>query len=159
MTQTEKTRVELEMKRRRHWATVLRVVEDGMLRVLSSKDEEIAIMGRKNSALEEEVRVLEMQGQIWKTLAQNNEATLTALREDLENEWNDNGAVNGDAEDSASSCHVDDGRYCRGCHKLDISVLVLPCRHLCLCSECDPVIDTCPVCMAAKSASIQVRLS
>ncbi|KAK1290440.1 putative E3 ubiquitin-protein ligase LOG2 [Acorus calamus] len=159
LMQTEKTRVELEMKRRRHCATVLRVVEDGMLRVLSGKDEEIAIMARKNSALEEEVRVLEMQGQIWKTLAQNNEATLTALREDLENARNDNGAVNGDAEDSASSCHVDDGRYCRGCHKRDISVLVLPCRHLCLCGECDRVIDTCPVCMGAKSASIQVRLS
>ncbi|KAK1283065.1 hypothetical protein QJS10_CPB21g00123 [Acorus calamus] len=158
-SQTEKTMVELEQKRRRHLATVLRVVEDRMQCVLRGKDEEIAILGRKNSSLEERVRVLEMEGQIWKTLAQNNEATITALQVDIENARNDNGAVNLEAEDSASSCHVDDGRYCRGCNRCDISVLVLPCRHLCLCSECDPKTDTCPVCMGAKNASLRVRLS
>ncbi|KAK1261080.1 hypothetical protein QJS04_geneDACA002349 [Acorus gramineus] len=79
-SQSEKTMVELEQKRRRHLATVLRVVEDRMQFVLRGKDEEIAILGRKNSALEERVRVLEMEGQIWKTLAQNNEATITALQ-------------------------------------------------------------------------------
>lgn len=45
---------------------------------------------------------------------------------------------------------------CRACGAGEASVLVLPCRHLCLCKACEPRLDACPVCLAAKNASIHV---
>ncbi|OEL23438.1 hypothetical protein BAE44_0015542 [Dichanthelium oligosanthes] len=45
---------------------------------------------------------------------------------------------------------------CRACGGGEAWVLLLPCRHLCLCKACEPLADACPICLAAKSASIHV---
>ncbi|XP_058101526.1 probable BOI-related E3 ubiquitin-protein ligase 3 [Magnolia sinica] len=161
LMQMEKIRVELEQKRRNYWSNVFQVVEEGMQRILKGKDEEIDKMSRRNTALEEKVKSLLLEGQIWKTVAQTNEATVTLLRRDLELVQTREGeGDNGEVDDSTSCCDGQKAisRNCQGCGKNEISVLALPCRHLCLCSECDPRFESCPMCMLPKSASIKVHM-
>ncbi|CAI0434677.1 unnamed protein product [Linum tenue] len=48
---------------------------------------------------------------------------------------------------------------CRACKAREVSVLLMPCRHLCLCIDCDMFVNVCPVCQLIKTTSIQVYLS
>ncbi len=50
-------------------------------------------------------------------------------------------------------------RCCRVCRCNDVSILLLPCRHLCLCKECESRLDACPLCRSLKNASVQVYMS
>lgn len=45
---------------------------------------------------------------------------------------------------------------CKVCGVDEASVLVLPCRHLCLCQACDSSVVLCPICNYPKNASLQV---
>lgn len=164
--QTEKLRVELDQKRRHYWSNILHVVEERLQKILNGKDEEIEKMSRRNSALEEKVNMLVMEGHIWRSLAQSNEATAMSLRRDLElAQAREGEGDSGPVEDSMSCCdwqkkeEEHDRRSCHGCRRKEICVLVLPCRHLCLCSDCDSQIQSCPLCMSPKSASIKVHMS
>ncbi|XP_068666201.1 BOI-related E3 ubiquitin-protein ligase 1-like [Aristolochia californica] len=163
--QTEKIRAELESKRRKYWSNLIRTVETRVQRVLKGKEEEIAQVSRRNTALEEKLKILLMEGQTWKTLAQTNEAAVMSLRRDLEvAQAREGGGDNVEIEDTLSCCEGvpgkdDEKRNCHGCRRHEVSVLVLPCRHLCICSECDARLGLCPLCMSPKTASIKVHMS
>lgn len=45
---------------------------------------------------------------------------------------------------------------CRVCRERAVCVLLLPCRHLCLCEDCEPNLDVCPVCHSTKNTSLQI---
>ncbi|KAL5758807.1 hypothetical protein ACOSP7_021418 [Xanthoceras sorbifolium] len=47
-------------------------------------------------------------------------------------------------------------KNCKGCGGGDVSVLVLPCRHLCLCKHCEFRFNCCPVCNSVKNAALNV---
>jgi E3 ubiquitin-protein ligase BOI-like protein len=50
-------------------------------------------------------------------------------------------------------------RLCRNCGKGESCVLILPCRHLCLCTMCGDTVHTCPICKSFKNASYRVNFS
>ncbi|XP_022930636.1 probable BOI-related E3 ubiquitin-protein ligase 3 [Cucurbita moschata] len=50
-------------------------------------------------------------------------------------------------------------RWCRRCGKEAASVVVLPCRHLCLCSGCGSWVHVCPICKSSNNASVHVNMS
>ncbi|KAG9136542.1 hypothetical protein Leryth_014385 [Lithospermum erythrorhizon] len=186
----EKVRLEMEERRRKHSRTIMAVVEESIAKKLKAKEEEIDKIGKLNSALVDRVKSLYVENQIWRDLAQTNEATATALRTNLEqvlaqvqvqdqNQELHVGASEllDDAQSCCGSNNVEDverrgtllpesssrrennSKLCRSCGKEEACVLLLPCRHLCLCSGCGSNLHICPVCNSNKSCSLHVNLS
>lgn len=52
-----------------------------------------------------------------------------------------------------------DQTLCKICHKEDMVVAFLPCRHICACFECATKMKKCPVCLESSFAILQVFLS
>lgn len=206
-------------------------IGQGLAKRLRAREEEIDKIGKLNYALEERIKSLCIENQIWRDLAQANEATANALRTNLEQvlaqvrtaaaddagetaDLDDDAAAaaaanhrrNGGADDNAlmedaQSCcgssggggggwgegaedcgapaaeaeeEEGEGRgreerrrrrgrgrrwWCRECGKEEARVLMLPCRHLCVCTACEPSCRACPVCQSAKNASFVVSVS
>lgn len=207
MQRMEKVRMEIDEKRKRQARRIIEAIEVGVMKKLKAKEEEIEKIGKLNWALEERVKTLCMENQIWRELAQTNEATANALRTNLEQvlAQRGSGAVVDDdggpamcaaaAMDDAESCcdssteekgeeevgwrtiagcagvkdkeegesgnnkNNNNGRLCRNCGKGESCVLILPCRHLCLCKVCGSTLHICPVCKSFKTASVHVNMS
>lgn len=195
----ENVRLEIGEKRKRQARKILEAIEVGMVKSLRAKEEEIEKIGKLNWALEERVKSLFIENQLWRDLAQNNEATVNALRSNLEQVLaqvkvdhyhnqtlaDDVLCMNALMDDAQSSCgstgeevlwmHLNDvhegtsirsgnknnscsSRLCRNCWKEESSVLLLPCRHLCLCTLCGSALHSCPVCKSTKNGSVNVNM-
>ncbi|KAJ1255805.1 hypothetical protein BS78_K157600 [Paspalum vaginatum] len=147
-------------------------------RALREEEAALDAARRRAAGLEELLRRAAAERQAWRGVARSSEAAASGLRATLdalllraagaggvpsEEGFGDSGhdaAVAAAAGDAVSSCFVesaeDAGWACRACGAGEASVVVLPCRHLCLCKACEPRADACPVCLAAKNASIHV---
>lgn len=174
---TEKVRIEIEEKKKRHCRRIMAALEQGILNKLKAKDEEIEKMVKLNWALEEKVKSLSLEGQLWRDLAQTNEAAAQALQANLDqalaahtlNERAKVAAVEDDAQSCCGSNEADVDekdagtpgwdRRCRHCGEGESRVLLLPCRHLCLCAVCGSSVHICPVCNTLKNASVHVIMS
>ncbi|KAK7331231.1 hypothetical protein VNO77_25450 [Canavalia gladiata] len=176
---TEKVRMELEEQKMMQSRVLVNAIQDAMVKKLKEKDDEIHRMGKLNWALQEKVKSLCVENQIWRELAQTNETTANYLRNNLEHVLahvsHDRGACaslddaqsscgsNGTPEagdDTAASAPVTGGsRLCKNCGVRESIVLLLPCRHLCLCTLCASTIRNCPVCHSGMDASVHVNLS
>lgn len=76
--------MEIEERRKRYSRRIMAAVEESIMKKLRAKEEEIEKIGKLNWALEERVKSLCVENQIWRDLAQTNEATANALRTNLE---------------------------------------------------------------------------
>lgn len=170
----ERVRVEVEERRKKQARKILEAIEIGLAKRLRAKEEEIEKIGKLNWALEEKLKSLCVENQLWRDLAHSNEATVNALRTNLEQVLaaqvkigeEEGSAENDDLVDDAQSCCGSSGdrapvetRRCRNCGKGESCVLLLPCRHLCLCKACGLSLHTCPICKSIKNASVNVNMS
>lgn len=185
--------MELEERRIRQSRILHSAIQEAMSKRLKEKDEEIQKMGKLNRALQERVKSLCVENQIWREMAHTNEATANSLRTNLEQVLaaaqvdEDRRAVAPAAEgggaaaaDAESSCGSNDEgrqlagagddtaasggggggrRVCRRCGVRESIVLLLPCRHLCVCTMCGSTCRSCPVCDSGINASVHVNFS
>ncbi|XP_078441515.1 BOI-related E3 ubiquitin-protein ligase 1-like [Wolffia australiana] len=163
--QTEKFRLEIDRARRRHYQALIQAFEGSALHALRAKEAELEFIARRNAELEERLVQLATDNQLWIHIARNNEAAVSNLRATLEHVVETKKTTpsedleEGFGESEFPPSELCRRSFCKICLEREASVLVLPCRHLCLCDQCDVAIDTCPVCTSAKSASLQVFMA
>ncbi|MCO5560780.1 hypothetical protein L7F22_014400 [Adiantum nelumboides] len=179
---SEQLKQALEEKRMQHTRALLELIDHSVLSRARERSVEIEKLRRKNLELEDYVRKLSLESQVWMNIAQSQEALVTSLRSNLEqvvaqsNEKAKARFGETDVDDAASCVYgaslaaggvdlqaqeirdLKEHRSCRNCKRQTMSVLILPCRHLCLCTDCDPSIANCPVCGSSKNASLQVYM-
>ncbi|CAH8381522.1 unnamed protein product [Eruca vesicaria subsp. sativa] len=178
-------RMEIEKNRNTQGRKIIEAIEQGLMKTLRAKEEEINHIGKLNLFLEEKIKSLCVENQIWRDVAQSNEATVNSLRSNLQQVLADveRREEHTAADDTQSCCGSNDEgdsderwrlvgeaqdtkrvrmisrTMCRSCGEREASVLLLPCRHMCLCTVCGSSLNTCPVCKSLKNASLHVNLS
>ncbi|XP_039009390.1 E3 ubiquitin-protein ligase BOI-like, partial [Hibiscus syriacus] len=173
--QGQELRCSLAEKRKRHYRALLGAAEESMARRLREKEEEVENVNRRNAELEAHAAQVSLEAQVWMAKARAQEASAASLQAQLQQAimsvgaaaeydsrirdagMNSASGVEGTAED-AESAYVDPDRVvasgppCKGCGIRVASVVLLPCRHLCLCTECDRVAQACPLCLTFRNS-------
>ncbi|KAG5228774.1 hypothetical protein OIU76_018190 [Salix suchowensis] len=181
--QGEQLRRSLAEKRQRHYRELLGAAEESIARRLREREAEVQKATSKNAELVARATQLSMEAQFWQAKARTQELTATSLQAQLQQAMMNGVAVQdsrrgddglgcsggvegqGQAED-AESAYVDPDRVtvvpgrpsCKSCRKRMASVVLLPCRHLCVCTECDQVVQACPLCLHVRNSSVEVFL-
>ncbi|KAI9124965.1 hypothetical protein K1719_003581 [Acacia pycnantha] len=172
--------------KQKHTASLLTAIDKGVSKKIREKEVEIENMNRKNRELAEKIKQVALEAQNWHYRAKYNESVVNVLRNNLQQaisqgvEQGKEGFGDSEVDDAAStidpnnllSCHgvtmksagkkqqgSEEHMFCRACKVKEVSMLLMPCRHLCLCKDCDAFLNVCPVCQMMKSASVQVFLS
>ncbi|KAL5544187.1 hypothetical protein UlMin_007971 [Ulmus minor] len=164
----------------RQTVSFLNTIEKGVSRKLQEKEIEIENMNRKNKELMERIKQITTEVQSWHYKAKYNESVVNFLRNNLQQVIAQSvahvreGCGDSEVDDAASYTNMNhlgivngSGNLvftkkqvnCRACKVKEVSVLLLPCKHLCLCKDCEGFIDVCPVCRQMKNASLQVHMS
>lgn len=176
--QGEELRRTLGEKRKRHYGTLLQAAADSAAQRLREKETELEKAAQLNSGLEARAAQLNAEVQTWQARAREQEVTAAMLQAQLQQAMkgcsahqvqmdagNEVGCTVGDVDD-AESQYIDPDRVveltgpsCKRCRWRDASVVVLPCRHFCLCRECDSVAQLCPICYSYRSSSVEALLS
>jgi len=161
----------------KHTALLLNTLETEVTKKLNEKDVEIVLMNRRNMELGLKIKQMSMEAQAWHYRAKYNESVVNALKNNLQqlipqkHDQGKEGYGDSEVDDAASYTNVNGGLgnpnqtftkkplNCKACNGKEVSVLLLPCRHLCLCKECDVVVESCPVCQVTRSESVHVFMS
>eukprot|EP00262_Sarcandra_glabra_P000230 TRINITY_DN10304_c0_g1_i1.p1 TRINITY_DN10304_c0_g1~~TRINITY_DN10304_c0_g1_i1.p1 ORF type:complete len:300 (+),score=15.05 TRINITY_DN10304_c0_g1_i1:124-1023(+) len=174
-TQREQLRRTLAEKQQKHYRALMGAVEESAERRLREKEAEVEKATRQNADLEERAAQLKVEAHVWQAKARDHEAAAVALQAQLQqaimrvgaqDNRDEVGCAGGETQhaDDAESAYIDPDRpvsvpVCRACLTRAVSVVLLPCRHLCLCTTCDAAVDACPVCFSVRSASVEVYLA
>ncbi|ESW09338.1 hypothetical protein PHAVU_009G119200 [Phaseolus vulgaris] len=187
-SQNEKLRVLLQEQRKQHMAELLKKMELNALHLLKQKDEEIVQASNKTMELKEFLRRLEVEKESWRKVAEEKEAVILYLHNNLEQMKER--AVHGMTSEDAESCCDDNMRItaamgegtgekrvwhssgvgeveqirkktmdCKCCNSQKSCFMFLPCRHLCSCKTCEPFLQVCPVCSMPKKSSIETLIT
>ncbi|XP_047333505.1 BOI-related E3 ubiquitin-protein ligase 1-like [Impatiens glandulifera] len=175
ISQRERLKSEINRQSRQNITLILREYEARAIFMTNQKDEEIAKGKRKETELEDLLRKMVMENEAWRVSALQKEAMAVSLnnsiaelqRENNKNNNNNNGGCDfgfeiEDSESRIEEEEEDDNGFmmgngmmiCRRCGLSSSCVVFLPCRHLCSCESCEPLMSSCPVCNMAKKSCL-----
>lgn len=161
LEQGEQLRRTLAELRRRHCNALLGAAVQRM----HQKQAELDRAAKRAADLKYGLARLQAESTAWRAKAMADQATIAALQAQIQQAVVDPVHEEGFGESpDAESVYVDSIRTgaCKGCGDRPATVVMLPCRHLSMCSHCEStsVADVpCPVCHCARTGSVQVFLS
>ncbi|XP_062210682.1 probable BOI-related E3 ubiquitin-protein ligase 2 [Phragmites australis] len=154
-------------------------VEDKILRKIRDKEVEVETINKRNSELEDQIKQLAVEVGAWQQRAKYNESMISALKYNLEqvcaHQSKDfkEGCGDSEVDDTSSCCNggavnlqlmtkenmqPKDLTACRVCKSSEACMLLLPCRHLCLCKECESKLSFCPLCQSSKILGMEIYM-
>ncbi|RWW03289.1 hypothetical protein GW17_00033561 [Ensete ventricosum] len=151
-------------------------VEEKIFRKIREKESEVEGINKKNLELEEQMKQLAMEVSTWQQRAKYNESMINSLKYNLEQLYaqskaNKEGCGDNEVDDTASCCNGDTDRQlmfkqnkdiesmaCKVCRVNEACMLLLPCRHLCLCKECESKVSVCPLCHSSKFIGMEIYM-
>ncbi|KZV56561.1 hypothetical protein F511_16160 [Dorcoceras hygrometricum] len=161
----------------RHTVSLLNTLEKGVNKKLHEKAVEIENVNRKNQELVNKIKQVSTEAQSWQYRAKYNESVINILKNNIEQlvaqgtSRAHEGSGDSEVDDAVSGTNhrriigglenrgCQNGRLtCRSCKSKEVSILLLPCRHLCLCTDCEGLSDICPVCQVLKTAGVHVYM-
>ncbi|CAL9051726.1 unnamed protein product [Musa banksii] len=171
--QRDQLRRALAQKWRRHYRSLIGAAAELAAQRLREKAAAVGRLTRRIIELEDHLARLRTESMAWQAKAMADQATAASLEAQLQQAAaaaasRAQGGPCGEsipAED-AESVYVDPDRVemkraCRACRARLASVVLLPCRHLCLCDACDggeSPAESCPVCGCVTTGGIRVLL-
>ncbi|GJN20150.1 hypothetical protein PR202_gb07490 [Eleusine coracana subsp. coracana] len=180
----ERLRRALADIRRRQYRSLVGAAEAAASRRLREKEAEASEAARRGAEMEDRVARLRAEASAWQAKALADQSTAAALHAQLQQAQAHAAQCKPDAEDAgaaddAGSCFVDPARVvavappppiarpCRTCGRRAAAVVLLPCRHLCVCAACEPAVSAnvpgafaaCPMCRGGVTGTVQVFFS
>ncbi|XVE55874.1 hypothetical protein DITRI_Ditri03aG0192300 [Diplodiscus trichospermus] len=160
-------------------ATQLRTIsflEEKVFQKLREKEAELENINKKNMELEMCMEQLTMEAGAWQQRARYNEDIITALNFNLQQVYaqsrdSKEGCGDSEVDDAASCCNgraidfhllckensdMKELMTCKVCRVNEACMLLLPCKHLCLCKGCESKLSFCPLCQSSKFIGIEV---
>ncbi|KAL6957614.1 RING-type E3 ubiquitin transferase [Sarracenia purpurea var. burkii] len=176
--QGERLRQEVLEKVWEHQRQAISYVEEKVLEKLHEKEVEVGNINKKNTELEFQVEQLAVEASAWQQWAKYNENMINALKFNLQQVYaqsrdSKEGCGDSEVDDTAACCNgrsIDfhllckensDGRglmTCKVCKVNKVCMLLLPCKHLCLCKECEIKSSLCPMCQSSKLMGFEVYM-
>ncbi|KAK8560444.1 hypothetical protein V6N13_082883 [Hibiscus sabdariffa] len=157
--QNERLRYVLREQRQQQLGILLQSIETKAEYLMRRKEEELVRATKKRMELEACLRRVEMESQSWQKLAEANESMAMDLSKRLfveRNSAEDEGSIFCGSCNKEQEEERDNKMACKRCNSRSSCVVFLPCRHLCSCKSCEPLLVSCPVCKSVKEGSIKV---
>lgn len=173
--QGEQLQRTLAEKRQKHYGALLGAAEKSAARRLREKEAEVEREALRSSELEDRLARLRTESMAWQAKAMADQVTAASLHAQLQHaaataatapQGNPGGCGDPLPAEDAESANVNPGHAepehaCRTCRRRPASVVLVPCRHLCLCDACDggqSPAESCPVCGCVTTGRIRVLL-
>ncbi|KAG0483305.1 hypothetical protein HPP92_011389 [Vanilla planifolia] len=137
---------------------------------LQEKEGRMELFRRENTTLREVLHVAEVQNQHLQAQVRRGDAVVAGLITLLEVVQKEDETAARERERIGESEDVESSNgtvrsweeytrlQCGACREKEVSVFLLPCRHICLCGECAVITMECPYCGQHKYATMRVVL-
>lgn len=153
-------------------------VEEKVLQKLREKEAEVEDINKKNMELELRMEQLALEANAWQQRAKYNENLINTLKVNLQHVYaqsrdSKEGCGDSEVDDTASCCNgratdfhllcrdsneMKELMTCKVCRVNEVCMLLLPCKHLCLCKECESKLSLCPLCQSTKYIGMEVYI-
>ncbi|KAL0412385.1 UNVERIFIED_CONTAM: putative BOI-related E3 ubiquitin-protein ligase 3 [Sesamum radiatum] len=165
--QNERLRIAMQEQRKQQISVLVKKYESKTQFLLKQKEEEMAKASNRTMELQNFLKRLESESQTWQRIAKENEAMVASLNSRIGRLRESAGNA---AEDAESCCengqdmeeNATEKRrrkmVCKCCNSRQSCVVMLPCRHLCSCKDCEVFLDSCPVCRTVKKATVEALI-